>query len=117
MKAIAHTSTETGAQRASRSLLIEWDRDKACRGSFISVDPALPGVPVDLSLWVYGDGSGVLFYPIIGDRKGINKGLPNTQWNLFLPRTDGPLQNAVRVDWNGWRELKFRLPPVPAELG
>ncbi|MGB8356556.1 MAG: NPCBM/NEW2 domain-containing protein, partial [Chthoniobacteraceae bacterium] len=109
---VARTSTEQ-AHSGQRSLLIAWDRDNLPR-QFISVDPALPGIPVELSLWVYGDGSGVLFYPVIGDRKGINKGLPNTQWNLFLPRTEGPLQNAVRVDWTGWRELKFHLPlPAP----
>jgi len=106
----ARTSAEQ-AHGGKRSLLIEWDRANAPQ-RFVSVDPPLPGVPVELSVWVHGDSSGVLFYPLIGDRKGINHGLNNGQWNLFLPRTDGPLQNAVRVDWAGWRELKFRLPPV-----
>lgn len=109
-EAAAFTSTEQ-AHGGKRSLLIEWDRASSPQ-RFISIDPPLPGIPVDLSVWVHGDGSGVLFYPLIGDRKGINHGLPNGQWNLFLPRTEDPLQNAVRVDWTGWRELKFRLPPV-----
>ncbi len=107
----ARTSTEQ-AHGGRRSLLIEWDREESAR-RFISIDPALPGVPVELSMWVYGDNSGALVYPVIGDRKGINHGLLDAQWNLLLPRTeDGALQNAVRVDWTGWRELKFHLPPV-----
>jgi hypothetical protein len=109
-EAIAYTSADQ-AHGGKRSLLIEWEKEKNPT-RFVSIDPPLPGVPVELSVWVFGDSSGVLFYPLIGDRKGINHGLPNGQWNLFLPRTEGPLQNAVRVDWNGWRELKFRLPPV-----
>lgn len=106
--AAARTSAEH-AHGGKRSLLIDWDREKAPL-VFVSIDPPLPGVPVEVSLWLHGDASGVLFYPLIGDRKGINHGLNNGQWNLFLPRTDGPLQNAVRVDWTGWREVKFHLP-------
>lgn len=106
----ARTSTEQ-AHGGRRSLLIEWDRDQSAQ-RYISIDPPLPGVPVELTLWLHGDNSGVLFYPLIGDRRGINHGLPSGQWNFFLPRVEGPLQNAVRVDWSGWRELKFRLPTV-----
>jgi hypothetical protein len=105
----ARTSPEQ-AHSGARSLAIEWSKPDRVR-QFISIDPPLPGVPVDLSVWVLGDESGVLFYPLVGDRKGISKGLPNGQWNFFLPRTDGDLQNAVRVDWKGWREVRFRLPP------
>jgi hypothetical protein len=107
-EAAARTSTEQ-VHGGKRSLQIDWDREKAAQ-TFVSVDPPLPGVPTELTLWLHGDNSGVLFYPLIGDTKGINHGLPSGQWNLFLPRTEGPLQNAVRVDWTGWRELKFRLP-------
>src|SRR6185503_6693688 len=45
----------------------------------------------------------------------VSKGAPNGQWDLLLPRTaaaDAPLQNAVAVDWKGWREVKFLLPPI-----
>jgi hypothetical protein len=111
--AAAARTTAEQAHGGGRSLEIKWSRpDLAQR--FISVDPALSGVPIDLSVWVHGDGSGVLFYPLVGDRTGIAKGLTNGQWNLFLPRTDGDLQNAVRVDWQGWREVRFRLPPPAA---
>ncbi len=107
----AHT-TDAQAHGGKRSLLINWDQKDNVR-RFVSIDPALPGVPVDLTVWVHGDGSGVLFYPLIGDRLGISHGLPNAQWNLFLPRTvDGPLQNAVKVDWTGWREVTFKLPVI-----
>ncbi len=105
----ARTSTAQ-AHGGKRSLDIEWNKSNLAR-RFVSIDPPLLGVPIDLSVWVHGDGSGVLFYPVVGDRVGIAKGLPNGQWNLFLPRTEGDLQNAVRVDWQGWREVRFTLPP------
>ena len=107
----ARTGTDH-ARSGSRALAMRWERDKPL---FVTVDPPLPGIPTDVSMWVHGDGSGVLFYPLIGDRYGVVSGVREAQWNLFLPRTvDGPLQNAVRVDWTGWRELTFRLPPIPA---
>ena len=109
----AFTSADQ-AHSGRRSLAIGWDKLKLQR-RFIAVDPPVPGVPTDLSLWVYGDGSGALFYPILGDRRGVNKGLASSQWDLFLARTvDGPLYNVVKVDWKGWRQLKFRLPVIPA---
>ncbi len=107
----AATSTERH-QAGARALALGWERGKT---HIISIDPALPGVPVEISLWVYGDGSGALFYPLIGDTAGVVSGVDHCQWDLFLPRTpDGPLPNAVRIDWSGWRQLSFRLPPVPA---
>ncbi|MEX1075783.1 MAG: NPCBM/NEW2 domain-containing protein [Pirellulales bacterium] len=108
----ARTSTAQ-AHGGERSLDIEWNKSNLAK-RFVSIDPPLLGVPIDVSVWVHGDGSGVLFYPVVGDRVGIAKGLSNGQWNLFLPRTDGDLQNAVRVDWQGWREVRFTLPsPAP----
>ena len=109
---VAFTSTNQ-AHTALRSLAIAWDKLELSR-RFIAVDPQIPGVPVELSMWVHGDGSGALFYPILGDRRGVNKGLNLSQWDLFLARTiDGPLANVVKVDWTGWRQLKFRLPAIP----
>jgi hypothetical protein len=110
----ARTSQEQ-AHGGKRSLEIAWSKPASqgrpeAERRFVSIDPPLPGVPIDLSVWVHGDGSGVLFYPLVGDRDGIaQKGA--VQWNLFLPRTDGEFQNAVRVDWTGWREVRFQLPP------
>lgn len=81
---------------------------------WVPVDPPLPGVPTELSLWVHGDGSGVLFHPVIGTRRGVRHGAGPSQFNLLHPRTvDGPLQDAVKVDWQGWRQLRFRMPVIP----
>ncbi len=109
-EAAAYTSTEQ-AHGGKRSLQMDWDRDKSPQ-TFVSIDPALPGIPTELTLWLHGDASGVLFYPLIGDTRGINHGLTNGQWNLFLPKTEGSLQNAVRVDWTGWKKVTFQLPPT-----
>ncbi|MDA0837830.1 MAG: NPCBM/NEW2 domain-containing protein [Planctomycetota bacterium] len=107
-------STSTSQKKSGgRSLALEWQKARAV--SLVSVDPPLPGYPVELSMWVYGDASGVYFYPVIGDQLGINSGNKSCQWDLFLSRTmAGPLPYAVKVDWNGWRELKFLLPVLPA---
>jgi len=128
---VAQTSTDQ-AHSGRRSLAMPWTRpseeairliqDPTQQGPkprVAAIDPALPGVPTELSLWVYGDGSGVLFYPVIGDTRGVRHGAHMRQWDLFLARTavgavrEPPLQNAVRVDWTGWKELHFRLPVVP----
>ncbi len=104
----------TTAQKKSgtRSLPLEWQKAKAC--SLVSIDPPMPGFPTEISLWVFGDGSGVHFYPVIGDQEGIISGNKQTQWDLFLPRAvSGALQNAVKVDWKGWREVRFHLPVLP----
>jgi len=110
--AAAHTTMEQ-AHGGARSLAIPWDKEKNAE-RFVAVDPPIPGVPVSVTMWVHGDGSGVLLYPLIGDRRGVNKGAPQGQWDFFLPRaTAGSLQDAVRVDWTGWRELSFLLPVIP----
>ena len=104
-------TTTVRKRTGKRSLAVPWRKN---RSLFVSVAP-LPGIPTEISVWVYGDGSGVLFYPLIGDTKGVLSGVESIQWDLFLPRTaKGPLQNAVKVDWKGqWRKLTFRLPPIP----
>ncbi|MCY3024535.1 MAG: hypothetical protein NTW87_36635, partial [Planctomycetota bacterium] len=110
--AAAHTTVEK-AHGGARSLAIPWDKEKNAE-RFVAIDPPIPGVPVSMTMWVHGDGSGVLLYPLIGDRRGVNKGAPQGQWDYFLPRaTAGGLQDAVRVDWTGWRELSFLLPVIP----
>jgi hypothetical protein len=102
----ARTSAEQ-AHGGDRSLAIEWSKPGLAQ-RVVSIDPPLPGVPIDLSVWVHGDGSGVFVYPLVGDRPGITNG-PSHNW--FLPRSEGEFQNAVRVDWTGWREVRFTLPP------
>ena len=108
-RTVARTSDQQ-KKSGKRSLAMEWRKDQSL---FVSVDPPLAGIPTLLTLWLHGDGSGVLFYPLIGDQYGVVSGV-GCNWDLFLPRTEsGPLQNAVKVDWTGWRELTFRLPPIP----
>ena len=107
------TST-TQAHSGQRSLPLAWSRDKGGDAA-VSVDPALPGIPVRVSLWLYGDGSRVLFHPVIGDRNGANRGVSGGQWDLFPARlADGSGREAVVVDWAGWRRLEFLLPVIPA---
>lgn len=108
----AHTST---AQHHSgqRSLEITWDKAKHST-KFVAVDPPIPGVSVDVTMWVKGDGSGALFYPLIGGPKGVRHGLGTRTWNLFIPRVEGgDLQDAVRLDFTDWRQFTFTFPPVP----
>jgi len=106
------TSTTTVQKHSGkRSLGIPWRKG---RSLFVAIDPPLPGIPTEISVWVFGDKSGVLFYPLIGDTRGVVSGVASAEWDLFLPRTiAGPLQNAVKVDWQGWKEVTFRLPPIP----
>src|SRR6185436_7163306 len=108
----ASTSMEQ-AHGGKRSLKIAWDKDKSQVA--VAIDPALPGMPTELSLQVFGDGSGAILHPVIGGVTGVNHG--GNQNNFFLLRRIGgeenDLQNGVRVDWKGWRELKFALPQIP----
>jgi len=107
---IARTTTDRKTS-GERSLAVPWQKGQLRP---IAVDPPMPGVPTEISMQVFGDKSNVLFYPIIGDRFGVISGVDSNCWDLFLPRTmTGPLQNAIRVDWEGWKELTFRLPPIP----
>jgi len=106
----ARTTTDQ-KHSGKRSLALPW-RKNVLRP--VSVDPPMPGIPTSISLWVHGDGSNVLFYPLIGDRFGVVSGVDQAQWNLFLPRTkENAPQNAVTVNWKGWREVTFRLPVIP----
>ncbi|MEE2706552.1 MAG: NPCBM/NEW2 domain-containing protein [Planctomycetota bacterium] len=122
-KMAARTST---AQKHSgqRSLAIDWDK-QAGKTQFVSIDPPVAGIPTEISVWVHGDGSGVWFYPLIGDQRGVSHGLESRTWDFFFPRVRGPAasassltaagrsQSAVRIDFQGWRKLTFHLPPIP----
>lgn len=105
-----YTSAEQ-AHSGKRSLAIPWDHEANLK-QYVSIDPPLLGVPVEVSLWVFGDGSGALIFPMVGDQTGVPHGLAAAKFNLFPLRTDGPTVNAVRIDWTGWKQLKFLLPPI-----
>ncbi|HZK82061.1 MAG TPA: hypothetical protein VFC46_13360, partial [Humisphaera sp.] len=111
----AHTTT---AQHHSgkRSLEITWERPKY-ETRFVAIDPPIPGISVDVTMWVKGDGSGALFYPLIGGPTGVRAGLGSRTWNVFLPRVEGgELQDAVKLDFTDWRKFTFRFPPVPSNF-
>ena len=58
----------------------------------------LPGKPLGLGLWIYGDGSG------------------NLARMRFRDATGQTLQaNGLPIDWRGWRFVSFRLVPPPGE--
>jgi len=107
---VAKTSTAQ-KKTGTRSLELPWKKGQLI---IAAIDPVVPGVPIEVSMWVHGDGSGAHFYPLIGDRFGVISGDDMSQWDLFLPRqAAGEPHNAVKVDWTGWREVKFRLPVIP----
>jgi len=109
----AATSTEQ-AHSGKRALKMVWDKERNAQVT-ASIDPALQGAAVELTLHVFGDSSGAFFYPVVGGQTGVNHG--GNQNNFFLLRLAGgdatSLQNGVRVDWNGWRELRFQMPAIP----
>lgn len=110
---IAGRTVSQQAHSGKRSLELTWMATNSPE-RLVSIDPPLPGLPVALSMWVYGDGSGVQFYPLIGDRNGVAKGATRGQWDVFTLRTaEAESHEVVTVDWTGWRELKFTLPPIP----
>jgi hypothetical protein len=110
-EAAARTTT-TQHHSGKRSLEIRWDKEKNAT-RFVAIDPPIPGVSIDVSLWVKGDGSGALFYPVIGGPTGVRAGLGTRNWNLFIPRVvGGELQDAVRLDFTDWRQFTFHFIPI-----
>ena len=120
---IAFTSAED-KHSGQRALKIVWEKDKENAKDnekkstrFVAIDPPIPGVSVDVTMWVKGDGSGALFYPLVGGPKGVRHGLGTRNWNLFLPRViDGEFQDAVKLDFTDWRKFTFHFPPVPPDF-
>ena len=108
-KPVAFATTDQ-AHGGSRSLALDWSAGT----KLVAIDPTVPGVPCELSMWVWGDQSNVVFYPLITDRYGVVHGAGGLRWNTFLTRAPGAagLQNVVRVNWNGWKKLTFRLPVI-----
>jgi len=78
--------------------------DLASALSAITIDRALPGLPVKLSVDVFGDGSGVAFYPVF-----CGKG---TEPHDTYQNNVNTLTGEVRIDFTGWRRLEFLAPLV-----
>jgi len=105
------TSTEK-PHSGKRSLAVTWSKEQV--RTIVAIDPPIPGPATELTVWVHGDKSGALLYPVLGDARGVPNGLGQRQFDLFLGRTTaGDLQNALKVDWSGWKEVRFQLPQVP----
>jgi len=56
---------------------------------------ALPGAPTGITLWVYGDRSGVWLRSVYAEASGER----------------GTVTLARHVDWQGWRAVTATLPP------
>ncbi len=65
------------------------------RAAYLMTDLPLAGTPIGVSLWVYGDGSGVWLRGIYAQPNGER----------------GTITLARHVDWQGWRPVTATLPP------
>ena len=73
--------------------------------SALLIEPALPGMPVSVSADIFGDGSGVVVYPIFtGEGTGEEPSASFTR-NIMIG-------DPLRIDFTGWRRLTFRAPAV-----
>ena len=68
-------------------------------------DPSLPGLPVSVSVDVFGDGSGVVIYPVFAG-KGSGEASSSEHARTVM------LTDSARVDFTGWKRLTFRAPVV-----
>ncbi len=110
LKTATAEAVTTQKHAGARALAMKWTKGQP---AMVALDPLLPGIPTEVSLWVYGDKSNVILYPLLGDQNGaISDKFP---FDLFLPfAPEGGLQNVVRVDWAGWKQVRFRLPVIPS---
>jgi hypothetical protein len=65
------------------------------RAAYLLTQLPLPGAPTGISVWVYGDGSGVWLRGAFDQANGDR----------------GTVTLARRVDWTGWRSITVQLPP------
>jgi hypothetical protein len=110
----AASTSSLQARSGTRALALPWDM-RTRPATTVSIDPELPGIPTAIRMWVHGDGSGALLHPFVGDRTGVSHSWRWLHHNIFHLRSDEwDDDHAVTVDWEGWREVRFRLPPIPA---
>ncbi len=65
------------------------------RAAYLMTDLLLPGTPAGITLWVYGDGSGVWLRSTYAEANGDR----------------GTVTLARHVDWQGWRAVTAYFPP------
>jgi len=64
------------------------------RAAYLVTELPLPGAPTGISLWIYGDGSGVWLRGAFDEANGDR----------------GTVTIARHVDWTGWRSVTVQLP-------
>ncbi|MDD2431940.1 MAG: copper amine oxidase, partial [Firmicutes bacterium] len=64
------------------------------RAAYLNYNKELPGKPLALGVWVYGDGNGHWFRAELKDATGMNK----------------ILDLVLNVDWIGWRYISTDIP-------
>ena len=99
-RATGTLTTATGpAGEPALRLQYDFTQSTATRGMYAVPPVALPvtGQPLDLSMWVKGDGSGV--WP-----------------RIMVTSGDGTVSNlsANLVTWQGWQQVTFPVPPGTA---
>lgn len=85
--------------RGERAVRLDYDftTTTATRAAYVQPSPTymqLPGRPLKLGVWVYGDGKGAWMRGQIVDRHGVTS----------------PIDFAMSVDWVGWRYVEATIP-------
>lgn len=85
--------------RGERAVRLDYDftTTTATRAAYVQPNPTyiqLPGRPLKLGVWVYGDGRGAWMRGQIVDRHGVTS----------------PIDFAMNVDWVGWRYVEATIP-------
>jgi hypothetical protein len=76
--------------------------DKPGRSEGVRLDPALPGIATAVSVWVFGDGRGMILQPYLTDsaENGRHSIWPCEHFAL----------SPIEVTWQGWRQAVLDLP-------
>jgi len=68
----------------------------------VRLSPALPGTTTSVSLWVFGDGSGMTLQPYITDS------VQNGRHSMWA--SEKFALSPIAVKWKGWRQVVLDLP-------
>jgi len=78
----------------SAKLSYDFTTTTATRAAYLNFNKELPGRPLSLGVWIYGDGNGHWFRAEVKDATGANK----------------VLDLALNVDWVGWKYVSTEIP-------